>query len=208
MIPIILTVLVVLAVLVANEWWWRGRSHGEISRKFVHITVGSFVAFWPLFLSWREIETLSLAFIVVVIISQKLQIFKAIHSVQRPTSGEIYFGLAVGAIALITHNPAIYTIALAHMALADGMAAIIGVKYGASRAYILFGARKSVIGSLTFLLVSVVLMAAYGVHTHTGFSWWLPAGVIGATLLENIAVRGLDNLAVPIYIAVVLKMLV
>ncbi|MCA9325239.1 hypothetical protein KDA23_04215 [Candidatus Saccharibacteria bacterium] len=204
---VILTILAVLAVLLVNEWWWHKKTHGEISRKFVHLTVGTFVAFWPLYLSWREIELLSLAFVVVVIISQRLHLFRAIHSVTRPTVGEIFFGVSVGLIAFVAHDAAIYSIALLHMALADGLAAIVGVKYGASRAYIVFGSRKSVAGSVTFMVVSAALVTVFALQQGIGFSLILPAVVIAATLTENVAVHGLDNLLVPVLVAAGLNLL-
>ena len=208
MIPVIATVLIVLLLLLINEWWWRGRTHGEISRKFVHLTVGIFVAFWPLFLTWRQIEFLSLAFVVVVLISQKLRLFKAIHTVQRPTHGELFFALSVGVVAFLTHNPAIYAVALLHMALADGLAAIVGVKFGSSTAYIMFGSRKSIAGTLTFLVVSACLISAYALTQQTDFTVVLIAAVAGATLIENIGAYGLDNLLVPVYVALLLNLVV
>jgi dolichol kinase len=205
MIPFILTILVVLVALVVNEWWWRDRTHGEISRKAVHISVGTFVAFWPLFLTWRQIEILSLAFVVVVLISQKFQIFRALHSVQRPTWGELFFGLSVGLVAVTTHSPAIYVVALLHMSLADGFAAITGVKYGARNAYMVFGARKSLTGTITFAAVSTLILVGFVVQHHTGFHVSYIPLIVGAAVLENIAVRGLDNLLIPILVAIVLS---
>jgi phytol kinase len=205
MIPIALTILAVFAALVANEWWWRGRTHGEISRKAVHIVIGTFVAFWPLFLTWRQIEILSLAFVVVVSISQKLQLFRTIHSVQRPTWGELFFGLSVGLVAFATHSPAIYAVALLNMSLADGFAAIAGVKYGASNAYMVFGARKSIAGSVAFALVSTMIIVSFALQQHTGFHFSFVLLVVGATFLENLAVRGLDNLLIPLMMAFVLS---
>jgi phytol kinase len=204
MISLILTVLVTLIALMLNEWWWRERSHGELSRKAVHLFVGTFVAFWPLFLSWRQIELLSVAFVLVVIISQRLNLFRAIHSVQRPTWGEVFFGVSVGLIAFVTHQPAIYAAALLHMSLADGLAAVTGVKYGASNAYMVFGARKSLTGTLTFAVVSALILTAFAVQQQLGFHISFIPLVIAATLLENLAVRGLDNLFIPLLIAVVL----
>jgi dolichol kinase len=201
MFALVITVVVIFLLLALNEWWWRERIHGEISRKFVHITVGSFVAFWPLFLTWRQIELLSAAFVVAVMVSQKFNIFKAIHSVQRPTWGELYFGLSVGVIAFMTHSPAIYAVALLHMSLADGLAAITGVKYGASQAYHIFGTRKSIVGSTTFFAVSIVLLASYCINQNEAFTAWFVLVALGAALLENVAVRGLDNLLIPMYLA-------
>src|SRR5665213_2636370 len=162
MLFLILTMLAVFVILVCNELWWRARVvHSEFSRKFVHITVGSFVAAWPFFLSWHEIEGLSLAFLVVVSASKFLKVFQAIHSVQRPTWGELFFAVSVGMVALITHNKWIYAAALLQMALADGMAAIIGVQYGNRQKYLVFGHPKSVAGTLTFFIVSIAILLAF-----------------------------------------------
>ncbi len=205
MIPLCLTILTVFVALIANELWWHGKNHGEISRKAVHISIGTFVAFWPLFLQWRQIEILSLAFVIVVAVSQKLQLFRAIHSVQRPTWGELFFAISVGLVAFATHSPAIYAVALLHMSLADGLAAIAGVKWGSAHAYTVFGARKSIAGSLTFGLVSTIIMVGFSLQQQTGFHASYAVLILAATMLENVAVRGLDNLLIPLVVAFVLS---
>ncbi|HEX4774570.1 MAG TPA: hypothetical protein VH234_03565 [Candidatus Saccharimonadales bacterium] len=203
---LILTMLVVFVLLMINELWWRGhRAHGELSRKFVHITVGSFVAFWPFFLSWRQIELLSLAFVLVVTVSKTLHIFKAIHSVTRPTWGELCFALAVGSVALVTHDKWIYMAALLQMSLADGLAAIIGLRLGMNNRYLFFGHAKSVAGTLAFFIASVLILLTYTHYSSTHLTWLFIGGVaMAASILENVAVKGLDNLLVPLLIAVLL----
>jgi phytol kinase len=201
--------LAILLVLVVNEWWWRDRGHGEVSRKIVHMVVGSFVAFWPLFLSWRQIELLSLAFILVVLLSRQRNIFPAIHNVERQTWGELYFAAAVGLTALLTHHPAVYAVAILHMSLADGLAAIIGERHGHKlKAYKVLGARKSVYGTLAFFVVSDLLVTAFALHARIAWEWQLAAVVVGATALENVAIRGLDNLLVPLFVALLLNSVV
>lgn len=203
---IILTLLAVFIILVVNEVWWRKRSiHGEISRKFVHVTVGAFVAFWPFYLSWEAIEMLSIAFFVVVVLSKYLHIFQAIHSVQRPTWGELLFAVSVGVVALVTHNKWIYAASLLQMALADGFAAIVGVQYGAPTNYRIFGHTKSILGTLTFFIVSLIVLIAM---VHLGGlnikPYWLVLASALGCIFENIAVAGLDNLFVPLVVALVL----
>jgi phytol kinase len=202
---VILVAAIVLVLLLVNEWWWRGRAHGEASRKFVHITVGSFVALWPLLLTWSQIEFLSIAFVAAVVVSRQFNLFKAIHSVQRPTWGELYFGAAVGLVAVSTHQPAIYAVALLHMSLADGFAAVIGEKYGRGSIYRIFGAKKSRIGTLTFLAVSITILSVFSIQQSVSLGIWLPLIAVGATVLENIAVRGLDNITIPLYVALLLS---
>lgn len=200
-----LTLLAVFLILLGSELWWRNHiTHSEFSRKFVHITVGSFVAFWPFFLSWNQIRLLSLGFLVVVGISKYLHLFKAIHSVQRPTLGELYFALAVGLMTLITHNKWIYMAALLQMSLADGFAAVMGVRFG-KQSYLVFSHRKSMVGTATFFVTSLAILAVYsqlaGVHLNAIFI--LGAAALAA-VIENFAVAGLDNLLVPLLVAVLL----
>jgi phytol kinase len=203
---VILTILLVFIVLVLNEIIWRKRrTHSEFSRKFVHVTVGCFVAFWPFFLSWHQIEFLSLAFLVVVSASKFIHIFNAIHSVQRPTWGEVCFALSVGLVAIATHNKWIYMASLLQMGLADGLAAIVGVQFGKSNNYSFFGHTKSILGTLTFFVCSVVILVIYTHFSGNHLSGLFIAGLaLLSSLLENASVQGLDNLTVPLMTAILL----
>jgi phytol kinase len=206
---ILATVLVVFLLLVIGELWWRKqRLHTEFTRKFVHITVGTFVAFWPFFLSWNEIRLLSIAFLIIVAISKYLRIFRAIHTVQRPTWGELFFAVAVGAITLITHDKWIYAAALLQMSLADGFAAVVGTRYGQRFRYIVFGHAKSILGTFTFLVVSAAILVAFARHSGQQLTavFILDLSVL-ASMIENIGVAGLDNLLVPLVVAAALQFL-
>lgn len=206
MLPLIIASSVVFVVLCLAEFGWRRNLlHGEFGRKFVHITVGTFVAFWPFFLTWNQIRFMSLAFLVVVIISQLLHLFQAIGSVQRPTYGEVFFAIVVGLLTFITTSKAIYAAAILQMSLADGLAAVLGSAYGRTTRYHVFGQAKSLVGTLVFFVVSLGILITYSVHSVHG----LPVAVIGlgalaTTALENFAVFGLDNVAVPLLVALLL----
>lgn len=203
---LVLTLLVVFTFLIANELWWRKHTaHSELSRKFIHLTVGSFVAFWPYFLSWHEIVYLSVAFLVGVGLSKYFRVFQAIHSVQRPTWGEVLFAAAVGIITLITHDKAIYAASLLQMSLADGMAAVVGTRYGNRVKYSIFGYTKSVLGTMTFFVISLLILIGFShfSHANLGATRIVGIGAI-ASLIENFAIRGLDNLFVPVAVALLL----
>lgn len=206
---LILTVLVVFALLVASECWWRYRQpHDEFSRKFIHITVGTFVAFWPFFLSWNQIVLLSGAFIIVVAASQYFGIFKAIHAVERPTWGELCFALAVGTLAFVTRDTAIYMAAVLHMSLADGVAALVGTAYGKNNSYKVLGHTKSLAGSGAFLAVSLTILIVYATVEAPALSPFVVVAIaLSASALENFAARGLDNLFVPLFVAAALVLL-
>ena len=198
-----LTVLVVLVLLLVGEALYRrSDTTNEFSRKFVHITVGSFVAFWPFFLRWREILALSAIFLIVVALSKYLNVFNAIHSVQRPTWGEVSFALAVGIVTVLTRDQWIYMAALLQMSLADGLAAVIGSAYGKSTRYKILNHTKSIVGTLTFFVVSVLILLAYSYYGDVNLAVSLILLLaVGASLIENIGIHGLDNLLVPLFIA-------
>lgn len=203
---VILSVLAVLLVLILSEFGWRKHLlDNEVGRKFVHISVGSFVAFWPFFLSWQAIRWLSLAFLIVVVISSRLKLLRAINSVQRPTYGEVFFAITVGLLTFITHDRAVYAAALLQMSLADGFAAIVGTRFGRDNKYHVLGHTKSVAGTVTFIVVSVLLLVGYNIFNSHGVSvTTILLASIGAALLENISPLGLDNLTVPLYIGLLL----
>jgi phytol kinase len=205
---VILSVLLIFCLLVVSEIWWRHKPlHDEFTRKFVHISVGSFVAFWPYFLSETQILILSGAFILAITLSKILNIFGAIHSVQRPTLGEIWFALMVGLLAILPISNHVFTVALLEMSLADGLAAVIGSRFGKSTAYTILGATKSRTGSITFFITSCLILIGF-TWLNPGFNglWIVPISVL-ATVLENVGVYGLDNLFVPLTVAAVLNLL-
>lgn len=208
MVALLATALFVLVVLLASEVVWRRHDiDPEYARKLVHISVGSFVAFWPLFLTREEILGLSVVFMVAVLASKYLNIFKAIHSVQRPTWGEFLFAASVGILALAAQSGWIYLAALLHMSLADGLAAVVGTKYGRSTHYKVFGHTKSVAGTATFTVISALIFVGYFILTLNTFTLWFIPITFASAVIENAAVRGLDNLFVPLLVAVCLNLL-
>lgn len=204
-----LSVLAIFLVLLGSEYGWRRHwLANEFGRKFVHISVGTFVAFWPFFLSWTQIRLMSLAFIAVVAVSNYFKLFHAINSVQRPTFGEIFFALSVGLLTFITHSKWAYAASILQMSLADGFAAVVGTRFGRDNKYHLLGHLKSAAGTLTFFIISLGILIGYMALVPGGISWpVIVFGALAATLLENLAAFGLDNLVVPVFIGLLVAYL-
>lgn len=209
MIAAALSVLAVFVLLVLSEWLWRSkRLRGELGRKFIHITVGSFVAFWPFYMSFHYIELLSIAFLIVVLGSRYFNVFKAIHAIDRRSWGDMLFAVGVGLSAALTQSPWIFAAAILHLSLADGLAAVIGTHFGKDNQYTVLGHTKSWAGTATFFILSVcILILATGLGTTTGqvnfmLLVWLPAA---ATVVENFGAFGLDNVLVPLLIVAALS---
>jgi phytol kinase len=206
---LIFTVFAVLCLLVAAEFGGRRLGvHTELTRKFVHLSVGTFVAFWPFFLSYQEIAALSLAFLFVILVSVRLRIFRSIHRRGHTALGEVLFALVIGILAFITSGPNgdwVFWAAMLFLSLGDGLAAVIGLAYGEGNQYKVLGRTKSIAGSLTFLIIAVIILTIYVTVSHASPGWlalvMLP---VVAMVVENSAPHGMDNLMMPLLVALVL----
>ena len=202
----IAAIAVVFLILIFSEYLSRSKGvHSELTRKIVHVLVGMFVAFWPFFLSWQQIQVMSLLFLIVVLVSIKFNIFGSIHAVRRNVWGEVLFAIVIGMLAFIATDPWVFAAAMLHLSLADGLAAVIGLAYGEHNSYRLLGRTKSLAGSLAFFFTSIVIMiwyVAFSADTASAVSLlWLP---VAATVAENLSGEGTDNLVVPLLVALVL----
>src|SRR2546430_3702351 len=160
-------VAVTFIILLVAEYLSRYKGiHAELTRKLIHILVGTFVAFWPFFLSWRQIQMLSVAFLVVVIVSIRLNVFRSIHAVKRNIMGELLFAVVIGLLALLATSKWIFMAAMLHLSLGDGLAAVVGLGWGENNSYKVFGHVKSRAGSTAFFVTSFCVMAFYLAFSH------------------------------------------
>lgn len=201
---IALAVLPVFVLLVLTEILWRRNSlRGESARKFIHIVVGSYVAFWPFFISFQAIQLISAAFLIVVGISLRFSIFKAIHGVARKTWGEALFAVGIGLIAVLTNEPWIFAACILHMSVADGFAALAGKRWGKGNRYHVGNHEKSIVGTSVFWFCSLLItgLAIANIPDLQAdmsiYLLWLP---FATSLTENIGIGGTDNVLVPLLV--------
>jgi phytol kinase len=204
MIAILLAVLPVFFLLIFTESLWRtNKLRGESARKLIHILVGSYVAFWPFFISFETIQLISAAFLLVVALSLKFNVFKSIHGVARQTWGEVLFAVAIGLMAVLTDEPWVFAACILHLSVADGLAALTGLKWGKSTMYTVAGHKKSLVGTGVFWLCSLVITAVAIYHLpylqleSRNLLLWLP---LATSLTENFGLGGTDNVLVPVIV--------
>lgn len=92
------------------------------------------------------------------------------------------------------------------MSLADGFAAVMGVRYG-KQSYLVFSHRKSLIGSLTFFVASsfaILLIYSQVSGVHLAPLYMVGAAALVAVIEKGFGVADLDNLLVPLVIALLL----
>jgi len=177
--------------------------HAEVTRKFIHISVASFAASWPFFMEWNQIYLMSMLMLVGIMLSRFMHLFRAIHGVQRRTWGELFFAMSIGLCAVLGQSPWGFAAAMLVMGAADGFAALVGTLLDKTHRYKVFGHFKSREGTLTFFVFSLVILAvcaSMGDMSPTiGKILTLAAFT---TVLENLAVGGTDNVAVPLAVVI------
>lgn len=206
MIALLIVVLATAGVWVllwAGEQLRKRRYHPEITRKFVHITVALFAATWPLFMSWTHIQLMSLLLFIGVIVSHRYGYFRSVYGARTTIWGELFFAMSIGFTALLSQDKLVFVAAMLALGLADGLAAVVGTLFGGGHQYKVFGHKKTRAGTVTFWVVTFLAVWICGVLNGPHDTWttliWLPAVV---TIAENLGVSGLDNILVPILVAI------
>ncbi|MFA9407016.1 MAG: diacylglycerol/polyprenol kinase family protein [Anaerolineales bacterium] len=192
---------------------WRGYSV-DFTRKFVHIGVGMW-AFGTVLLFENKVFAIipPLSFVLINYISYRRETFKAMETGERGQLGTVYFPIAFSAaIWIFWDNPVILVACLMPMTWGDAFAAVIGQRYG-QREYSVFGSTRTLEGSLTMFLVSLIataiplLMFSMGRITPGEALLVSAITALGATAAEAVSPHGTDNLTVPAVSALLLALL-
>lgn len=179
----------------------------ELTRKVVHIGSGNVIllAWWLEISGWVIILAAAIASII-AIASYILPILPSINSIGRKSLGTLFYAISIGILTAIfwEQQPQYTAIGILVMAWGDGMAAIIGQRWGKHQ-YQVFAMTKSWEGSLamaasTYLVTSLILLFSLGNHWQT----WLISAIaaLAATSLEAFSKWGIDNLTVPLGTAI------
>lgn len=175
----------------------------ELTRKIVHIGSGNVILLaWWFNISTEVIVSASIIAAAIAILSYLIPILPSIESVGRQSFGTLFYAISIGILAACfwRNTPHYTVIGILVMAWGDGMAAIIGQRFG-SHIYQIKGITKSWEGSLAmttaaFLVTQLILLSVLG----NGWPIWLISLMVAvvATILEAFSIFGIDNLTVPL----------
>lgn len=195
----------VFGLLQVGEALWRAKIlRGENLRKFIHMSVGSFIAIWPWLISWRAIQIVGVAMLAVVLINRYFRFFHFSSGIGREEYGDIFLASAIVICALLTDVKSFFAIAILQVSIADGVAAMVGKRVSRRWKYKVYHQTKTVLGSMAFWLASFFIIAAgvpLGAHNFINFQDYvilLLALPPVLTVVENVSGLGLDNLSVPL----------
>ena len=213
MLALALCLLGLLVLLIIAEFIGKRRIlKGEYHRKFLHISAGTFIAFWPWLISWHWIQIISLVMAAGMLANHQFNFLNYRGKIGRATYGDILFAVAIFLAASLTHDKFFFALAILEVAIADGLAAVAGISYGKYWEYKVFGHKKTVIGSMVFWIATVCIFGAGLLPAHDLISfqnYFLILLLVPPifTLAENIALFGLDNLVIALLTVAVLRAL-
>lgn len=180
------------------------KSDSEIVRKIVHIGTGNVI----LLAWWLDVPasigvTASILASILTLLSYRFPILPGINSVGRKSLGTFFYSVSIGILIAwfwYIKQPFYAVLGILIMTWGDGLAALIGQRFGKHK-YNVLGGQKSLEGSLTMTLVSFIIcsLILLSVQGNIGETWLVSLVVaVVATGLEAISILGIDNLTVPL----------
>ncbi|MEI7758622.1 MAG: hypothetical protein WCJ05_00370 [bacterium] len=184
-----------LIIFVSTELMHRKMNiRAEITRKIAHVLSAITLAILPIFMSILDISIIALIFIIVLIVSFRLKVFRSIHSVKRKTYGEILFPVGVLAVFIFSRNVMVFEVAMLILGFSDTAAELIGKKFGKAK---YLNNHSTIIGSIAFFSVTIIILSIFN-GIGLSFADKIIIGVI-LTIVEAISNYGIDNLLIPLF---------
>lgn len=214
MITNIPNLLIVIALLVLifgyAEFLYKRQVAVHLTRKVVHIGGGIVTALLPFFVNLETVIILGIGFFLLLALSKWKNLLNSIHKVDNDSVGALLFVPSLTLVAIIFWpiNPLIFQGSALVLGLSDGIAGIIGTKYG-RKEYSITG-KKTIEGSLTFFIITVFIMFCIlyisgrtSLVMNNGTLFVLGSSLL-LTIIESAFGKGWDNLFIPIVTALIL----
>lgn len=204
-----LALLAIAAVAVSRRFnGSAGGQQREWSRKLVHIGTGAVV---PIAWAFGIARSIALpaagAITLMAALNHRLRLLPAVEDVGRSSYGTVAYGASITLLLWLhwPQQPAPVAAGVLVMAFGDGLAGLLGPALE-SPSWQVLGQRRSLLGTAVMAGVSLLVLAVLNaVLSRLGLlvpPWSALLAIAGAaTLLEQIAILGVDNLTVPLGVA-------
>ncbi len=192
---------IIIIIIVTTYLHKKHKIKEKVSRKLIHISVGfSWFIMAYFFKTSYHLIIPPLSFIIINYISYKKDLISSLKNIQKKSYGTIFYALSFMILALITYyNPKYlpyYGLSVLTMALADGLAPLIGAKFSTPK---ILKTNKTYSGSLTIFLITILIIYLFKSYYNLELSFLKIIIIsISAVLLELIDYKGSDNLSLPL----------
>ena len=172
----------------------------EIVRKIIHIGIGPLIPIAQFLKIDQNSALVFTGFVsLTVLINYTYRIFPTIEDVERKSYGTFFYCLSLFILISLFWNKDPYALITGFfiMTFGDGLAGLLGKSFN-SRSWIFLKQKKSLIGTITMFLISLIVVCAVGNIQQNCFNLNYFTIAFIATILEQFSVLGIDNLIVPI----------
>ena len=175
-------------------------NNNELKRKIIHIGIGPLI---PI-AKFLEIDQNSALFFtgiisLLVLINYIFKIIPTIEDVERKSYGTLFYCLSLFILIFIFWDKDPYSLITGFfiMTFGDGLAGLLGKTFN-SRSWFFLRQKKSLIGTLTMFLTSLIIVSSLGYAKQNSLNLNYFTIAFIATLLEQVSFLGIDNFIVPI----------
>ena len=172
----------------------------EVVRKIIHIGIGPLIPIAQ-FLKINQNSALIFTGIIslMVFINYTYKLFPTIEDVERKSYGTLFYCLSLFILIYLFWDKDPYSLINGFfiMTFGDGLAGLIGKSLN-SKSWIFFKQKKSLFGTMTMFLTSLIVVCLIGYAQQNSLNLNYFAIAFFATLLEQFSVLGIDNFIVPI----------
>ena len=182
----------------------------EIVRKIIHIGIGPLIPIAQ-FLKINQNSALIFTGIVslMVFINYNYKLFPTIEDVERKSYGTLFYCLSLFILIYLFWDKDPYALISGFfiMTFGDGLAGLIGKSFN-SKSWIFFKQKKSLYGTITMFLTSLIVVCSIGYSQQNSLNLNYFTIAFIATLLEQFSILGIDNFIVPISSALFFNFLI
>jgi phytol kinase len=177
----------------------------EGSRKFLHIMTGNIAFLLPIFVTKEVMAFLAAGpFIIFTFLMSPHSPIKKIRgktSAAGHGMGLVYYAITWTILAyLFFDNMVVIAIGILAMSYGDGLASIIGIKFGKKK-YKILGDQKSYIGSFAMFIFTFITTIVALFYYNIAITYYVILVLLFiafvAAIVEGLTHKGLDNLTVP-----------
>ena len=193
-----------IPVKIRAEFWlifknWAIGIKGPIPICIIFLTISLLSSLY--FLKTIDIKKIENKYnkITVNFINYTYKLFPTIEDVERKSYGTLFYCLSLFILIYLfwDKNPYALISGFFIMTFGDGLAGLIGKSFN-SKSWVCFKQKKSLFGTMTMFLISLIVVCSIGYAQHNSLNLNYFTIAFFATLLEQFSVLGIDNFIVPI----------
>ena len=182
----------------------------EALRKIIHIGMGPLIPIAQyLQIDQKSALTFTAIIAILIFLNYSYKFFPSIEDVDRKSFGTLFYCISLFILIFFFWEKDPYALMAGFfiMTFGDGLAGLIG-KNLKSKNWIFFKQKKSLFGTATMFLTSLLVVCSLAYIQKYNFNINLLMIAFIATTLEQFSVIGIDNLLVPIASAIYFNLFV